>query len=104
MKDHLASARDNGSTINMSLGDSLTVILSYKETGPEQTYWTFGDNFGHNTCLYLESIAAIAGKRVMEFVATNSGTVEIALQQYHVLALQTPTNRTATFKLTLIVR
>lgn len=104
MKDHVASARDNGSTINMSQGDSLTIVLSYKESGPEQTYWTFGDNFGYNASLNLESIAAIGGRRIMEFVASKSGTVEIALQQYHVLALQTPSNRTATFKLTVVVR
>jgi len=104
MKDHLASSRDNGSTINMSQGDSLTIVLSYKEKGPEQTYWTFGDNFGYNASLNLESIAAIGGRRIMEFVASNCGTVEIALQQYPALALQTPANRTATFKLTLIVR
>jgi hypothetical protein len=103
MNKHAASARDNGSTISMSQGETLTIVLPYKETGPDQTYWTFGETFGHNTSLNLESIAAIAGKRVMEFVATNLGSVEIALQQFHTVALQTPSNRTATFKLNVVV-
>lgn len=102
--DHYSTAKNNGSTINMALGDTLMVVLPYKETGPEQTYWTFGDNFGHNASLNITRIAALGGIRIMDFVATNLGTVEIALQQFHVLTLQTPSNRTATFKLTVVVR
>jgi predicted GNAT superfamily acetyltransferase len=102
--DHYATVRNSESTINMTAGDTLMVVLPYKETGPEQTYWTFGDNFGHNTSLNITRIAALGGIRIMDFVATSVGTVEIALQQYHALAQQTPSNRTATFKLTVIVR
>jgi hypothetical protein len=101
--DHYATVMNSGSTINMTAGDTLMLVLPYKETGPGQTYWTFGDNFGHSASLNITRIAALGGIRIMDFIATNLGAVEIALQQYHVLALQTPSNRTATFKLTVIV-
>lgn len=102
--NHYASAKNNGSAIAMTVGDTLMLVLPYEEALPNQTYWTFGDNFGHIASLNITRIAALGGIRVMDFVATNLGTVEIILQQFRVLALQTPSNRTATFKLTVVVR
>ncbi|MFA7339551.1 MAG: hypothetical protein WC028_22410 [Candidatus Obscuribacterales bacterium] len=101
--NHIANASDNESTIKIALGDILTVSLPYETTVPGQTAWTFGDNFDFSQCLNLGSIGAKDGVRTMQFVASAIGTVAIELRQFRVLALQTASNITGTYKLTVTV-
>jgi predicted secreted protein len=101
--NHIANASDNGSTIKVSLGDTLTVSLPYETTVPRQTAWTFGDSFGFCQCLNMGTIGAKDGVRTMQFVASAIGTVDIELRQFRVLALRTASNITGSYKLTVTV-
>lgn len=101
--NHIANASHNGSTINIALGDTLTVNLPYETTVPRQTAWTFGDNFGFSQCLNMGAIGANDGVRTMQFIASAIGTVDIELRQFRVLALRTASNITGSYKLTVTV-
>lgn len=101
---HFVNAYHNQSTINIALGDTLSVSLPYETTVPGQTAWSFGDNFGFNKCLNMGFIAARDGVRTMQFVATAAGTVDIELQQFRVLGLLRASNITRSYKLTVSVQ
>jgi hypothetical protein len=97
---HFASKSFNGSTITITKGDTLTVVLHYIAV---RTEWSFGDNFGYNKSLDLGTMEVKDGVRTMEFTAHSSGTVEISLELSSVLGFPGPSNVLDTYKLTVTV-
>jgi len=100
--NHSVSKTANGTTLNVSTGDTITITLPYDDRQGRQTAWSFGDNFNYNTCLSLDIVACENGVRTMTFQARKVGVIQIAMHQFFVLGIaeNTVTDR---FELTVNV-
>lgn len=93
----------NGGYIDITMSDSLAVILTYERHLERPTAWTIADNSKHQSHLSLASIEANDGVHTTVFVPRRSGVCEIVMSQLAVLQLPGKGSEVATYRLRVVV-
>jgi hypothetical protein len=100
---HFANHALNGGQINITMSDSLAVILIYDSRLERPTAWSIADDSKHQSHLSLASIEANDGVHTAVFVPRLSGVCEIVMTQLAVLQLPGKGSEVATYKLRVVV-
>jgi|JI7StandDraft_1071085.scaffolds.fasta_scaffold05030_4 hypothetical protein len=93
----------NGGQINITMSDSLAVILTYGRRLERPTAWTFADKSKHQSHLSLASIEANDGVHTTVFVPQRTGVCDIIMCQRAVLQLPGKGSEMATYTLRVVV-